>query len=154
MNRRIFLRDSVGASALAFAVSAGLMRPLIAWGRPAQQAFDAPTAEEALAALLGGERPVPSDKIAVRAPDIAENGGSVPIEVLSELPGIRAISIVVPKNPRPLIATFEVGDEFGGFINTRIKMRESSEVVALVQTSSGFFTAKTSVKVTMGGCGG
>ena len=39
-------------------------------------------------------------------------------------------------------------------VSCRIKMGETSDVMAVVQTSSGVFSASRVVKVTIGGCGG
>ncbi len=154
MDRRLFLRDSLAASTLATAAAAGLLRPVKALAGAFDTAFQAETAESALAALLEGQPSSASDKIAVKAPEIAENGAKVPVQVETSLEQVQSISIIVPKNPMPLIAVYEPGSEFAGMVNTRIKMRETSEVIALVRTPEGAFTAQVDVKVTLGGCGG
>jgi len=152
MDRRIFLRTSTAAVALA--AGAGLLRPVRVLAEGFGAAFEATTAEAAIDAMVSGAVPSPSDKLSVRAPDIAENGGSVPVEIETDLDGIESLSIIVPKNPHPLIAVFEPGEGFAGFLNTRIKMRETSEVIALAKTSGGNFSSQVMVKVTVGGCGG
>jgi len=154
MDRRLFLRDSLNAGTLAMAAAAGILRPVTALAGKFDVAFQAESAEAALSGLLGEQQASPSDKVKVKAPEIAENGAKVPIQVETGLDQVESISIIVPKNPAPLIAVYEPGSEFAGMVNTRIKMRETSEVIALVRTPEGAFTAKADVKVTVGGCGG
>ena len=47
-----------------------------------------------------------SREIVFNAPEIAENGAQVVVEVISNLPGNQTISIFVEKNPMPLAASF------------------------------------------------
>jgi len=154
MDRRLFLHESLGAGTLAVAAAAGLLRPVAVLASEFDEAFQAESAEAALSGLLGDQQSSPSDRIAVKAPEIAENGAKVPVQVETELEEVNSISILVPKNPAPLIAVYEFGSSFAGMVNTRVKMRETSEVIALVRTPQGAFTAKANVKVTVGGCGG
>ena len=67
---------------------------------------------------------------------------------------VRAIALLCEKNPRPLAAYYELSPEAVPFIRTRIKMRETASVIALVKTDEGFISADTLIKVTRGGCGG
>ena len=96
-------------------------------------------------------RPVIRD---FRRTEIADNGATVPVEVMSRLPGTKTIAIVVEKNPHPLSCAFNYSADAVPFVNTRIKIGETSNVTALVQTDQGFFVARRTVKVTLGGCGG
>ncbi|MDA0238305.1 MAG: thiosulfate oxidation carrier protein SoxY, partial [Proteobacteria bacterium] len=67
---------------------------------------------------------------------------------------VRAIALLCEKNPRPLAAYYELSPEAVPFIRTRIKMRETASVFALVKIDEGFISADTLIKVTVGGCGG
>jgi sulfur-oxidizing protein SoxY len=89
-----------------------------------------------------------------KAPDIAENGAVVPVEIESALPNTRAIAIVVEKNPHALSANFSIPDGTDAFVATRVKVAETSNLYALVKTDTGYFYATKLVKVTLGGCGG
>jgi len=95
-----------------------------------------------------------STDIAVKAPDIAENGAVVPVTVESSLPNVESISILVQENPRPLSAVFILGPEVQPNISTRIKMAKTSNIIAMVKSGDKRFTAEKEVKVTIGGCGG
>ena len=61
-------------------------------GWPAD-AFKAKTADEALVALYGKKFEM-SDKVSIDGPDIAENGGVVPISVDTKLPNVTSIAVV------------------------------------------------------------
>jgi sulfur-oxidizing protein SoxY len=118
-----------------------------------REAFDGRTLDEVVKAL-GGSGAKPSADIRFKAPDIAENGAVVPVEVESPLPGTQAIAIVVEKNPHVLSANFEIPSGTEPFVATRVKVAETSNMYALVKTDAGYFYAQKLVKVTLGGCGG
>lgn len=119
------------------------------WPEPA---FESMVGNEALLSLFGTARIEPSGDIALSAPLVAENGVIVPISVATTLPGVKSISIVVEKNPRPLVVFFELPAGTLPEIACRIKMAETSDVLAVVETSSGLFSTSARVKVTLGGC--
>jgi sulfur-oxidizing protein SoxY len=119
------------------------------WNRPA---FEAKALAEALKSI-GAANARESDQIEFKAPEIAENGAIVPIEVTSRLPGPQIIYVFAEKNPNPLAASFEFLDNVEPFFATRIKMRESAKLLIVVRTSNEFFSAGRDVKVTIGGCG-
>ena len=117
-----------------------------------KEAFHSTAASQALISLLGSDRTTPSDDIELRVPLVAEDGTIVPISVATTLPDVKSISVVVVNNPRPLAVSFELGEGTLPEITSRIKMAETSEVMAVVDTAGGIFSRSTSVKVTLGGC--
>ncbi len=154
MKRRIFLKRSLAASAVGIAAGAGLLAPqqiLAAWNNAAFEAKELP---DALNALLGGADLTESAEIAVKAPDIAENGAVVPVTITSTIPGAESISIIASNNPVPLVANFILGKGATGFAATRIKMGKTGDVIAVVKVGDKLYSAKKEVKVTIGGCGG
>ena len=152
--RRILLRGSVAAGAVGVAVGAGLLTPralLAAWP---EDAFAAEQLDDALKKLLGTGTHEPSDRVKLKAPDIAENGAVVPVTVEADVEGVDSISIVATGNKTPLIASFNLGAGALGFVSTRIKMAKTASVVALVKAGDKVMSASKEVKVTIGGCGG
>ena len=152
--RRILLKSSLAASATGMAISAGLLTPksvLAAWN---SAAFDAKDVNAALTGAFGSADVMDSDKIKLKAPDVAENGASVTITVDSKLAKTETISIIVSNNGTPLSATFNLGAKTEGFITTNIKMGKSSDVIAVVKADGKLYSTKQQVKVTIGGCGG
>jgi len=153
MKRRTFLKGALAGSVVAVAMP----RAFAEDAKPNADAAKAAGADkyaEALKAVSGGAEVTESAAIAIKVPEIAENGAVVPIQVNAELPKIESIAIFVEKNPAPLIANFKFGDNGVGYISTRIKMGGTSNVVALVKSEGKFYSAKKEVKVTVGGCGG
>jgi sulfur-oxidizing protein SoxY len=87
-------------------------------------------------------------------PEIAENGAVVPVTISTTLENVESISIVVRNNPRPLAASFEIPAGTLPDVSSRIKMGETSDVIAVVRTNTGIYSTSKQVKVTIGGCGG
>ena len=119
-----------------------------------QKTFNATAADDALKELLGTSTTTPSDQIDLKVPEIAENGAVVPVSIKTSLENVESISIVVKKNPRPMAATFEIPPGTLPKISSRIKMGETSDVMAVIKTSNGIYSTASEVKVTIGGCGG
>lgn len=92
--------------------------------------------------------------ITLTAPEIAENGNTVPIKVAA--PGAVMIALFAEGNPMPRIATFRFGPlNPTRFASTRIRLADTQNVVAIAQMEDGTFRrASANVKVTIGGCGG
>ena len=153
MNRRIFLKGTLAGSAMATAIGAGLVTPSTVLARSAD-AFKAESVDNALDNLFGDTSMEAADNINIKAPDIAENGAVVPITVDTDIDGVESIAIISEKNPTPLTSNFKLSSNTHGFVSTRIKMGETSDVIALVRANGTSYTARTQVKVTVGGCVG
>jgi sulfur-oxidizing protein SoxY len=152
--RRKVLKTSGGAAVLGVAMAAGLFRPGSAWAEWNKNAFETKSLADAVKAL-GGATPAESKDITITSPDIAENGAVVPFTIASKLPNTESIALLVEKNPNILTANFTIPQGTEPWINTRVKMGQTSNVIALVKTSDGkYHYAAKEVKVTLGGCGG
>ena len=151
--RRNVLKSAAGAGTVAVAVAAGLLKPTMALAGAPRSAFEAKTVGDALKGM-GATGAAESKDITIKAPDIAENGAVVPVEVTSGIAGTSAIAIVAEKNATPLVADFDLSNGAQGFISTRIKMGQTSQVRAVVTAGGKTYTAAKEVKVTIGGCGG
>jgi sulfur-oxidizing protein SoxY len=152
--RRKVLKGSGGAAVLGLAMAAGLFKPGSAWADWNKAAFETKSLNDAVKAL-GGATPVESKDIQfVNTPDIAENGAVVPFTVVSKVPRTESIALLVEKNPNILAASFAIPDGTEPWINTRVKMGQTSNVFALVKADGKFYYAAKEVKVTLGGCGG
>jgi sulfur-oxidizing protein SoxY len=95
-----------------------------------------------------------STGISLTAPEIAENGNTVPISI--DAPGAVAITVMAAGNPRPGVATFNFGaGSASQSATTRIRLAGTQDVVAVAEMADGSFaSAHQTVKVTIGGCGG
>jgi sulfur-oxidizing protein SoxY len=114
-------------------------------------AFDAASLNDALNAL-GAVAPADNASIKLTAPEIAENGTSVPVTVECQFSGTEQIAILVEKNPTMLAASFAIPEGTEGFVSTKIKMAQTSAVIALVKANGKFYRVARDVKVTAGGC--
>ena len=104
--------------------------------------------------VLGGANyTAPSDKLTIDVNDVIENGAVVPLAIKSGLPNVHSITILVEKNPNPLIANFKLHPLCQGFIETRIKMGESSDIIAVIRADDQLYSTRKFVEVIAGGCG-
>ena len=154
MKRRIFLKGSLATGAVGVAVSTGLLTPRSAIAAWSKAAFEAKDVNAGVSALYGSSSMADSDKIQIKAPDIAENGAVVPVSVTTSIDGATSISMFADKNATPLTAEFNLGPNTEGYVSTRIKMGKTANVIAVVKAGDKLHSAKKEVKVTIGGCGG
>ena len=147
MNRRFFIQW--------LGVAAGLLlAPLRALAARPEIAFESTSKDDALTELYGTSATTETDKIRIKAPDIAENGAVVPITVKFDIANAESVSIIAEHNPAPLTASFKLSESSGGLVSTRIKMGKTSPVHAVVKAGDTLYRASKEVKVTIGGCGG
>lgn len=147
MQRRHFLRGMVAA------LGAGCLLPMnllaATWNKVA---FGAKSAVDA-AHALGIQSATYSPEISIVAPDRAENGAVVQIEVTSGIPDTEAIALIVEKNPVPLIANFLFSGGVRPYVVTRIKMAETDDIQVIVKSGQRYFIARRRVEVFENGCG-
>ena len=151
LTRRHFIRK-LAVATLALAASALRMPTALAFWKVEE--FAPGTLDATLAKLVPQQAITDSDQITLTIPQIAENGAVVPVSVSTTLAEVKSISLLVEKNPVPLAIRFELSPEVDATVSARIKMAETANVIALVETANGFFRTKAQVKVTIGGCGG
>jgi len=142
------------AAAVATLLGTAGLLPQAAQAAYNTAAFEIKTMAE-LVKALGGSAPVESKDVTISGPDIAENGAVVPLGVSTSLPGVKRMLVLVEKNPSVLSAIFEVSDAVDANFSTRVKMGQSSNVMAVAMMADGkVLFAQKEVKVTLGGCGG
>jgi sulfur-oxidizing protein SoxY len=151
--RRKMLQGTGGAAVMGLAMAAGLFKPGSAWADWNKAAFDTKSFADAVKAM-GGSGATESKDITITSPDIAENGAVVPFTIASKLGKTETIALLVEKNPSILAASFSIPDGTEPWVNTRVKMGQTSNVIALVKADGKYYYASKEVKVTLGGCGG
>ena len=153
-DRRVFLINSTTALTLlglGFFPSGGLaIGSVKAW----QDSWfeNGKSIKETFVALGAGE-PIVDKRVVVQAPDTAENGAYVGISVESSILNITAVAFLVDKNPSVLAGYFETKKSGKFKFATKIKMAETSDLVALVKAGDEYFMNTKHVKVVLGGCG-
>ena len=118
-----------------------------------EEAFKQKSEAHAIKALYG-KTAEPSDKVKLDAPEIAENGGVVPISVTTTLDKVTSISFFVAENPSALAASYRIPEGTIPAVANRLKMAKTTNVVAIVEADGKLYSATKEVKVTVGGCGG
>jgi sulfur-oxidizing protein SoxY len=76
------------------------------------------------------------------------------VAIRSGLAKTESIALLVEKNPNNLAGAYEILDGADPEVAMRVKMGQSSDVIALVKADGKFYTTKKEIKVTLGGCGG
>ncbi|MEO3430476.1 thiosulfate oxidation carrier protein SoxY [Pelagibius sp. CAU 1746] len=121
---------------------------------------DEAATEKMLMEFTGGKSPG-SGKIDLKAPEIAENGNTVPITVsveseMTESSYVESVTLLADGNPNPAVATFHFTPMSGeASATTRMRLAKTQNVIAVAKMSDGsVFMDKKQVKVTIGGCGG
>ena len=148
MKRRDFLSVLMSVAATALLLPLRAMAAL--WNKPA---FEAIKINEAITNLaVSGE--IPSKDIEIIAPDRAENGAIIQIEVTSRIANTEAIAVLVEHNPTALIGNFMFENGALPFLVTRIKMAETSDIKFIVKAGNHYFTVSKKVEVLENGCGG
>ena len=144
---------SKSATVAGLLATAGLL-PAPAYAAWTQAAFDAKNMADAVKAL-GGGAPTESKDVTITGPDIAENGAVVPVGCACALPGVKRLLLLVEKNPSVLAAVFDVSDAVDASFSSRVKMGQSSNVIAVAMMADNrVLFAQKEIKVTLGGCGG
>ena len=146
MQRRHFLNIILGG------LSAFLIAPISAFAAWNKQAFEATKFSNA-ADGLSISNEIQSQDIDIVAPDRAENGAIVQVEINSRIPDTESIAIFVEHNPTTLIGHFTFSNGALPKLVTRIKMAETSDVKIVVKAGSQYFTAAKNVVVLENGCG-
>ena len=153
MNRRKFLGLGLGLGAAAMMLPTTLSA--VNFRETKISAFEGPkshTVDEAMTELFGTSKTTAAN-VKLKAPDIAENGAVVPLQISSKLAG-NTVAVFQDANPESLVAVFTVPAD--GIIDykLRIKLAKTGTVTVVVQDGTTLFSASKMVKVTAGGCGG
>ena len=150
MERRTFLSLTLGALALAAApasVRAEDFRKL----KP--NAWTAHTVEDAMKALYGTASTV-KEGVKVVAPDVASNGGAVPVEVKSDIDA-KTVAIFQDANPESAVIVYDLNEYSIIDFSIKIKMKKSGTITAVVQGKDGkLYSGSKTLDVALGGCEG
>lgn len=146
-------RQALVLSAGAFAAVAFGLRPGMAFA-------DADATQKLIMEFTGGKEPA-TGKITLTAPEIAENGNTVPITVsvestMTEGDMVDSVVVLAEGNPNPDVVTFHFTAMSGAATaSTRMRLAKSQNVIAVARMADGsVFIDRKEVKVTIGGCGG
>lgn len=143
-DRRAVLKGSAAILALGCAGLSQLLQARQLAGDWPTEAFESESLAQALERLLEGSAQ-PNSLVYLGVPQTAINGAVVPIRVTTALPDVQSMALLIPGNVRPLILQAIISDSVKPVLSTRVKMRRSSEVVAVVETRSGIFSGQATI---------
>ena len=149
MKRRHLLKSSL-ATGIA-TIASGIVTPGRVIAAYPKAAFDSEDLEIVLSNAFRISKAAESSDIIIKAPSIAENGAVVPIQVSANIEALESISILVEQNMKPLVATFKMLSS-ESYVSTRIKMKKTSNVIAVVKAGGMLFSTSKEIKVTDSGC--
>ena len=163
-SRRRFLRAAALASAgLLGSGALSSSERLLAATATAGDPGDPEVPNEEVARILKklfGDRPIRRGRVQLDMPAAAEDGRVVPVIIESDLPVtaesyVKAIHLIVDFNPDAHLAAYYLTPAMGSIsLSTRIKMKRTTWVRAIAETSRGEVWADYArVQVTMNGCG-
>jgi sulfur-oxidizing protein SoxY len=160
--RRSFLQRAVlAAAALAGSAAIAKSERLLALAPSGPDDPEIPN--EAVAKIYRerfGGRPITRGHVQLDMPAVAEDGRIVPVIIESDLPMtpdryVKGIHLIVDHNPDAHLAGFYLTPAIAQVsITTRIKMKRTTWVRAIVETNTGELWADYArVRVTLNGCG-
>lgn len=151
--RRRLLKGSATALVLPWLGGALLAARGVLAAEWPRDAFTAHDVHDALKAF-GAADAVESRDIVITAPEIAENGAKVEIEIVSNLPRTLTLAIFADRNPMPLCAALDFSETALPYVRFQLKLAETTRLRAVAKTSDGkHHVAIREVTVTLGGCG-
>ncbi|GEM_PF-1362228 len=120
-----------------------------------QDPWKAETSKEAIKLLYPDKEILLSEKIYLKAPKLAENGGSIPIYIKTDLKAKR-VMLFQDANPTSLVGIFEVHKDEIVDYSFYIKMRQEAFIKVLIEDINGLVYVKSQeIYVSSGGgCGG
>jgi sulfur-oxidizing protein SoxY len=149
MQRRQFIATGIALLAQSLAL------PRISWASGFadrnHDAFDARNPASVYAAL-GIEPPTESQDILLTAPDVAENGAKVPVEVHVRLPEVERVLLIGERNRFPLLADIAFTPRMEPWFEVRVKLAETGDLRVIAQSRGKLYTTSKPVRVIVGGC--
>ncbi|WP_345992844.1 thiosulfate oxidation carrier protein SoxY [Sulfurimonas sp. HSL-1716] len=150
MQRRKFL--SLGAlAAVAATVPATLSAEDFRKSKP--DVWTAKTVEDAIAKLYG-KNATKSDAVKLTTPDVASNGGQIPVSFKTDIDA-KTVAVFQNVNPESAVIVYTIYPDSVIDYSIKMKMKKSGTITVVVEGKDGnlYSTSKT-LSVALGGCEG
>jgi len=149
MDRRNFL--GLGMAALALVPATSLHA--LDFRKEKPDTWTAHTVDDAIKALYGATATESKD-VSLRVPDVASNGGAIPVNIKTSI-NAKSVALFQDANPESAVAVWTVPE--GGIVKyaVKIKMKKSGTITVIVEDKDGkLHLAKKTLEVALGGCEG
>ncbi len=148
MERRSFIKLSLAAL---------MAVPMMVLGRDFRKekpdAWTSKAVDDAIKKVYGDIAPEEKG-IKLKTPEVANNGGQIPIGIQSKIPA-KTVAVFQDANPEALVGIFDVQEGQPVDYLIKIKMKKTGTVTVILEGTDGkFYSAKSSFKVALGGCEG
>ena len=115
--------------------------------------WTAHTVDDSIEKLYGDINPEEKG-VKLKAPDVASNGGAIPVSVKSDIDA-KTVAIFQDANPEATVAVYTVMEGQPVDYSVKIKMKKSGTITVIVEGKDGkFYSAKKTLEVALGGCEG
>ena len=115
--------------------------------------WTAHTVDDSIEKLYGDINPEEKG-VKLKAPDVASNGGAIPVSVKSKIDA-KTVAIFQDANPEATVAVYTVMEGQPVDYSVKIKMKKSGTITVIVEGKDGkFYSAKKTLEVALGGCEG
>lgn len=155
---KLITKPDINRREVIVGAALGGVAMLLGTARPAAATPD--EVSKFLTTTLGPGTPT-AGKVTIGAPEIAENGNTVPITITVDSPMtaqnyVKMIVVAADGNPAPGVAQVMLTPANGtANVSFRIRLAKTQTLTAVAQMSDGtMWSATRLVKVTIGGCGG
>lgn len=150
MERRKFLGFGIVAAAAAL-VPGTLSAEDYRKTKP--DVWTAHTVDDAIAKLYGSSKTI-EQGVTLTAPDVAANGGAVPVDFSSEI-AAKSVAVFQDANPEAAVCVFTLNENSIIDFSIKIKMKQSGTLTVVVEGRDGkLYSAKKTLSVALGGCEG
>ena len=150
MERRKFLGFGV------FAAAAALVPGTLSaedYRKTKPDVWTAHTMEDAIAKMYGTSTTI-EQGVTLTAPDVAANGGAVPVDFSSDIPA-KSVAVFQSANPEAAVCAFTLNDSSVIDYSIKMKLKQSGTIIVVVEGKDGkLYSAKKTLSVALGGCEG
>ncbi|MBU0631246.1 thiosulfate oxidation carrier protein SoxY [bacterium] len=150
MQRRKFL--SLGAlAAVAAAVPATLGAEDFRKSKP--DVWTAKTVDDAIAKMYG-KTATKSDAITLVAPEVASNGGQIPVDIKTDI-AAKTVALFQDANPESAVIVYTIYPGSVVDYSIKMKMKKSGTITVVVEGQDGkLYSTSKALNVALGGCEG
>jgi len=150
MERRKFLSLTLGALALSV-VPASVKEEDYRKSKPT--VWTAHTVDDAIKNLYGSAK-FEKSGVSVKTPDVASNGGAVPVDFSADME-IKSIAVFQDANPEAALCVYDCNKYSVNDYSIKIKMAKPGTVtVVALGTDGKLYGASKTLDVALGGCEG